>query len=130
MILRGDTAIAHVKAHSQYFKPRELTCKCGCGLIVVDTGFLELLDQLREAVGPLRLTSFSRCAGHNAREGGAPTSDHLTGQGADVVIAESTARFRLIDHALNLGINRIGIGKSFVHLGCNLKNPQNVIWLY
>lgn len=130
-ILRGDQAIAWVAEHSRYFTRAELECKCGCGLLVIDTEFLGALNILRRALGrPLTLTSFTRCAAHNAAQGGKPTSDHLVGRGADIAVSKSGVRFKLVSAAVGHGINRIGIGKTFLHLGQNPQNPQDVLWLY
>lgn len=132
MLLQWDAARTYVRDHIRWFKPEELICKCGCGLLVVDTDFLHRLDALRESLGiPLVLTSVCRCARHNAASGGSENSDHLTGQGADVRALNSATRFALVDRALSLGFRRIGIAKSFVHLGAlGSPNPQDVMWLY
>lgn len=132
MILHGDAARAYVRDHIRWFKPEELICRCGCGLLVIDTDFLHRLDALRESLGfPLMLTSFSRCAKHNAAQGGAESSDHLAGWGADVRVLSSATRFKVVDRALSLGFHRIGIARSFVHLGgIGSSNPQEVMWLY
>jgi hypothetical protein len=51
-----------------HFPAHELRCKCGCGLIQFQTGFLDQLELLRTTFGrPMRLTSACRCAEHNAK---------------------------------------------------------------
>lgn len=66
------------------FSRTEFACRCGCGADTVDAELLEVLQRLRrhfrEAV---RIHCGIRCPGHNARVGGAPDSQHLTGKAAD-----------------------------------------------
>jgi len=51
-----------------HFPAHELRCKCGCGLIQFQSGFLDQLELLRTTFGrPMRLTSACRCAEHNAK---------------------------------------------------------------
>jgi hypothetical protein len=51
-----------------HFPAHELRCKCGCGLVQFQTGFLDQLELLRTTYGrPMRLTSACRCAEHNAK---------------------------------------------------------------
>jgi len=76
------------------------------------------------------VNSACRCEEHNAAVGGRPTSDHLTGQGMDIIAETSFARWRIIHSAIAAGIRRIGIGRTFVHLGDNLNNPSPRMWIY
>jgi hypothetical protein len=39
-------------------------------------------------------------------------------------------RYAVLEALLNVGITRIGIGKTFIHAGMNPANPQEVTWLY
>ena len=115
----------------RYFVEEEFLCKCGCGLYNMDTGFLSKLDFAREYAGvPFVVASGCRCREHNKAEGGEDNSDHLTGQGADIVSTSSWSRWKIVRSAIAAGIRRIGIAKTFIHLGDNLDNPHPVIWLY
>ncbi|MBA7497080.1 hypothetical protein ES702_07689 [subsurface metagenome] len=70
-----------------------------------------------------------RCASHNRAEGGTETSDHLTGEGVDLKAIHSHTRYIIISTAFEFGIKRIGCRyKTFIHLGVNENNPQEVIW--
>lgn len=114
-----------------YFTHKELECKCGCGLNNIDSAFMEKITIARKRSNiPFNVKSACRCEEHNRAEGGKPTSDHLTGQGMDVSCETSFARWRIVRYAIAAGIIRIGIGKTFVHLGDNLNNPSPRIWLY
>jgi hypothetical protein len=115
---------------SKYFSKKEMQCKC-CGLLIVDELFLNKIDFAREKAGiPFPVNSGCRCDDHNKSEGGKPTSDHLTGQGIDVQCDSSFARWRIMRGAMAAGIRRIGVGKTFIHLGDNLNNPSPRIWIY
>lgn len=114
-----------------YFSPDELKCKCGCGLNNFSPILLSFINEIRRVKGhPLMVTSGCRCPMHNTTEGGKPTSDHITGEGIDLKALTSRDRFIIIHTALSLGITRVGIAKTFIHLGINAKNPQMVIWRY
>ena len=39
------------KKEEGYFKAKELTCKCGCGKVEFDLGFLATLNAIREECG-------------------------------------------------------------------------------
>lgn len=114
-----------------HFKKSELICKCGCGLYNIDDNFLRKLNYAREKARiPFLVASGCRCEEHNAAEGGKETSDHITGQGADIVSYRSRTRWKIVSSALAAGIRRIGLHREFVHLGDNLNNPNPRIWLY
>ncbi|CAB4139922.1 Peptidase M15A, C-terminal [uncultured Caudovirales phage] len=51
-----------------HFSAAELRCKCGCGLVQFQAGFLDHLELLRRTYGRyMRVTSACRCADHNAK---------------------------------------------------------------
>ena len=114
-----------------HFEPKEHECKCGCGLQNMNRVHMDMLNQARDLAGiPFVITSGSRCSQHNKDEGGRDTSDHLTGEGSDVEVKTSQQRFLILRAAFVAGFRRIGIGKTFIHLGTNENNPQKVQWLY
>jgi len=125
---------------SKYFRQEELACKCGCGLSRMDPAFVALLDLVREHAGPppgipLVVDSGCRCAAHNAAVGGSPSSSHLVGtdglcHAVDIRAIAPVTRFRIIASALSHGINRIGIGRTFIHLDNDPSKPPTLIWLY
>ena len=49
----------------------------------------EVLDPLRAKVGKIKVSSGYRNPVYNAKEGGSPTSDHITGCAADIVPLET-----------------------------------------
>lgn len=117
-----------------HFTSKEFECKCGCGLDKVDPSFLWKLNQARDYAGvAFIVNSGCRCEAHNKAEGGSERSDHLglpACEGADIKAENSDIRFRIISAALSAGFRRIGVAKSFIHLGNRDNNPQNVIWVY
>lgn len=76
------------KYFPRYFKPEEFKCRCGkCdkGFRDMDPNLLRELDSLREKLGvPIYINSSIRCPSHNAAVGGAPKSQHITGNAVDI----------------------------------------------
>lgn len=118
------------------FSSDEMKCKCGCNICNIDDVFMNKLQCVRDLVFmPLTITSGCRCPAYNKTCGGKPTSDHITTgflkcEGVDIKCSVSGLRFKIIKAALKVGINRIGIARSFIHLGTARGNPQDVIWVY
>ena len=116
---------------SVYFSEDELKCKCGCGLNNMQEETLLELDRLRAAMGkPLVITSGSRCAEWNAKQGGKPNSAHLVGKAADIAVSSGSFRWSLVEAAYTLGFKRIGVGNHFVHVDTDQHLPQRVMWTY
>lgn len=114
----------------RYFSEDEFQ-KIGCSMADVDTSLLVTLDALRSLVGePLVLTSAYRSLEQNQKAGGKPNSAHLKGLAVDIACCTSRKRYAIVMAALRLGIRRIGIGKSFVHIDTDSTLPQDVTWLY
>jgi zinc D-Ala-D-Ala carboxypeptidase len=117
--------------YKPFFVSAEFTCKCGCGLLNMKEDHMDMLLAARKETGiPFVINSGSRCPVHNARVGGKNSSDHLTGEGTDVKCLASDTRMKLVKAFLNAGFNRIGINKTFIHVGNNKANPQNVLFPY
>lgn len=114
-----------------YFPQDELVCKCGCGLYNFSPILLQFINIIRRDLGrALIAKSGCRCPTHNTVEGGTTTSDHLTGEGVDLRAIHSHTRYIILLNAYELEITRIGLAKTFIHLGINKKNPQEVFWIY
>lgn len=115
---------------SPHFNHSEFACKCGCGFDIVSPELISHLEASRIATGlPYRITSGCRCSRRNISEKGSLDSDHLTGEGADIYCPDSSTRYKLLADFLPR-FRRIGVGKTFLHVGVNLNNPQEVAWLY
>lgn len=106
---------------SKYFSEDEVKCHCGCGygMDVVNDTLLNLLDQLREAVGgPLYVSCMCRCPDHNAEVGGVRNSQHVRGNAADVIVPDGWTVDQLADAAINVGFTGVGryYDSGFVHV--------------
>lgn len=67
-----------------HFSRKELECRCGCGLCSPTEELKILIEKVRALLDiPMHPTSGHRCAKHNRRVGGSPTSKHLTGNAMD-----------------------------------------------
>lgn len=96
---------------------------------------IETLNHVRGLYGaPMLINSGPRCPEHNRREGGAEDSEHLVVEpgceGADVACVGSRQRYLLVAAAYAAGVERIGVGSSFVHLGVSARLDPQVLWLY
>jgi uncharacterized protein YcbK (DUF882 family) len=94
--------------------------------------FMVVLQAIRNEYGPMRVTSGFRHPTHpiEARKGHA-NGEHTKGMCCDVACNNGADRYRLITIALKHGITRIGIAKTFVHIGLGAPGlPNNVIWEY
>lgn len=121
---------------TEHFSDAELCCK-HCGECEMDTEFLEVLEDIREAMGiPLFVTSGYRCPEHNimvsntGRDG-----PHTTGKAVDIMISGESA-FKLVNTALYHGITGIGVkqkgryGGRFIHLDMVRGVMRPRIWSY
>lgn len=92
---------------------------------------LNMIDNARVLAGvPFVITSGSRCASHNKRIGGSPTSSHLEGVAIDIATDNSAYRLKIIEALIEVGFGRIGIAKNFVHVDTDVSKPQNIMWVY
>jgi uncharacterized protein YcbK (DUF882 family) len=114
------------------FSKSEFDCKHS-GKNEMDHEFMQLLQELREELNfPLVITSGYRDKTHpvEARKTHS-NGEHTQGRCCDVKCINSATRFKIIETALNLGFTRIGIAKTFLHLGLGGKGlPNYVIWEY
>lgn len=117
---------------SQWFKRKEVCCRCGCGKDDVSCELLNILDSIRNCIGkPVILNSVCRCPNHNKKEGGKSTSAHLAGLAVDIKCTSSRMRYGLLKIVISMDeIKRIGIAKSFIHIDIDSTKPRNVVWMY
>lgn len=106
---------------SKYFSDAELTCRC-CGQYPdggMDENLLNLLDEIREAVGaPVEISCAYRCPAHNAEVGGVSNSQHVDGTAADVIVPDGWTVDQLADLAVQLNADGVGryYDSGFVHV--------------
>jgi len=114
----------------KYFSIDEFKCLC-CNVNKFNTNNITILDNIRDLYEkPLFVASGYRCEKHNKEVGGVIDSEHVIGEGVDFGIIHSSDRYKLLFIAINIGIKRIGIAKTFIHLGFSAKALQEVLWLY
>lgn len=114
------------------FTKAEFDCKA-TGENNMQHEFMEKLQAIRKDFGKsMKVTSGFRSVRHpiEARKTHS-MGEHTQGLCADVACTTGADRFTLVNLALKHGITRIGIAKTFLHLGIGGKGlPNNVIWEY
>jgi len=111
----------------EYFSDKELRCSCGCGEMNINSHALEKLYALRHLFGnPITLSSAFRCKAHNKKIGGKPQSGHLTGEAFDIKVTNENDR-KILDIAVGLGFNGIGIANTFIHVDTK---ERVAVWTY
>jgi uncharacterized protein YcbK (DUF882 family) len=114
------------------FSKAEFDCK-HTGLNEMQHEFMMVLQKIRDVYGqPMKVTSGYRHPTHPV-EARKQRSDgeHTQGMCADIACNNGSDRYKLVTIALANGITRIGIAKTFLHLGIGGENlPNHVIWEY
>lgn len=115
---------------SAHFDRREFRCRCNkCDFDTVDHELTLVLEALHDHFNsPIRINSGCRCPAQNAIEGGAPSSQHLRGKAADVVVAgvspETVANYLEAAYPTRYGIGRYP-KKGFTHIDVR---PEKARW--
>lgn len=92
---------------------------------------LMMLDKAREIAGvPFKINSGVRTEEHNEKVGGKPNSAHTRGYAFDIHVQSSRHRMLILSALIEVGFNRIGIAKTFIHADNDPDLPQDVAWLY
>ena len=93
--------------------------------------FIRRLDTARGIAGiPFKINSGYRTAAHNEKVGGRVGSSHKKGLAADIGYYGSRERYLILNALMQVGINRIGIAKTFIHCDVDKNKDEDVIWLY
>jgi len=113
------------------FTKKEFDCS-HTSLNYMNHEFMVVLQAIRTEYGPMKITSGYRHHTHPVEaKKGHKNGEHTKGMCCDIACNNGSDRYRLITVALKHGINRIGIAKTFVHLGLGAANlPSYVIWEY
>lgn len=103
---------------SPNFRSREFRCKCGrCTTVLIDDVLVAQLQAIRNHFGAsVNINSGYRCAAQNKAVGGDPNSSHMQGMAADIVVTGINSK-EVAQFAESMGIVRIGLYDSFVHIG-------------
>lgn len=99
------------------FKVRELRCRDGTDTVMVDEALTVVLQCIREHFGKaVVITSGYRTAAHNAKVGGAKSSQHLLGRAADIRV-QGVSVEAVAAYAENLMPDWGGVGRYPVKAG-------------
>lgn len=116
---------------NNYFTPKEIECKCGCGATSISPYFKDKINNVREIVGhPLRVNSWVRCPVHNLSVGGKATSSHLKGLAVDLATPTKYIKYRILLAAGIVGFGGVGVGQNFIHLDNDQSKPPFRFWIY
>jgi len=116
---------------SRYFTQKEFKCQERDCFDKMNKSLIDMLDVARELAGvPFKITSSWRSPEWNAEIGGSPNSAHLRGNAVDIACDSSCNRMVIVDALIIAGFNRIGVGKTFIHVDIDELLPQDVMWLY
>ena len=97
------------------FKIDEFKCSC-CEAVDINSDLLDLLQEARNVLGPLQITSSYRCRSHNAAVSSTgENGPHTTGKAVDIHVLNSQHRKELIDY-FTPKVTGLGIAKTFIHI--------------
>jgi|TARA_R110002050_G_scaffold50785_3_gene117288 uncharacterized protein YcbK (DUF882 family) len=97
----------------------------------MDSKFLEKLDYARHnSQIPFKINSGYRTQEWNMKVGGRFGSSHKKGLAADIGYTGSRERYLILSALMQVGINRFGIAKGFIHCDVDKAKDPDVIWLY
>lgn len=83
----------------------------------LDTLLLRVLYEIENQTNrEIRVNSAFRSVNYEVRQGRIGKSAHTLGKAVDIYCYDSKYRYDVIKIALQQGINRIGIYKTFIHL--------------
>lgn len=112
----------------EFFSHSEFDCK-ETGENKMQPEFLQRIDLLRKACGfPFVITSGYRSPTHS-KEAHKPTpGTHAKGIASDIAVRNGAQRAKIVECAIALGFNGIGVAKSFVHV--DTRKGMRVLWCY
>lgn len=83
----------------------------------LDSLLLSVLDEIEECTGrELIINSAFRTIAYEIKMGRNGKSAHTLGKAVDIHCYDSRFRYEVIKIALQKGVNRIGVYKTFIHL--------------
>ena len=99
----------------------------------MEQDFLDVMDDIRRKAGiPLVINCAYRSQAYDKKKGRSGNSAHTYGLAVDFRANTSATRYKIVKAALECGVTRIGIGKTFVHIdmGERVGLPANCMWDY
>ena len=126
----SDTEVMEDDQITQHFSRSEFACKCSCGADHISRDLVAKLETVRLLYGQaLKVTSGVRCSTHNDGVGGKPNSEHVKGLAADLLVRNSSERFRLMGLCIN-EFPRVGVAREFIHVDIASDKSRHVLWTY
>ena len=113
----------------RYFKRSEFDC-AHTGRNQISDAFVRRLDELRHRCGfPFNVTSGYRDRRHPAESAKSAPGQHSRGIAVDIRVNNALERRILLDNAVKMCFNGIGIAKTFIHVD-DRDSDEPVAWTY
>ena len=116
----------------KYFKLEDFNCQ-ETGENEMSRDFIHKLDELREACGfPFIITSGYRSPSHSIEKRKEKAGNHAQGIAADIRARNGNERYTIVQEAIKLGFNGIGVARTFIHVDSRTVsgNEAGVMWCY
>lgn len=88
-----------------------------------------LLTLSQNCVIDIVITSGYRSLTENKKVGGVPNSSHLNGSACDIWVRNDAERFLIVQSALKVGFERIGVAPDHVHIDIDTTKNQKRLWI-
>lgn len=117
---------------ARYFTDSEFRkCNPPCRIDDMQQSTLDMMDAVRELAGiPLVINCAYRSREYDKAKGRSGNSAHVKGMGVDIRCNTSQNRMKILRACYKVGVRRIGIGKTFIHIDNDTSLPQDVAWDY
>lgn len=110
------------------FTASEFDCK-ETGENKMQPEFLQRIDLLRDACGfPFVINSGYRSPSHSVEVNKEKPGTHAQGIAADIKVSNGYQRAQIVESAIALGFNGIGVANGFIHV--DTRKGKRVMWCY
>ena len=112
----------------KYFTREEFACS-ETGENEIQDDFITKLDRLRELCGfAFVINSGYRSPDHSIEAAKDKPGQHCSGRCCDIAVSGGWQRYRIVNTAMGMGFNGIGVDEGFVHIDERETTP--VLWTY